>query len=171
MSAASSYDPALFRTRQAVQAAGPPLSQDFPHGPTPRSVRFSVLSLLALTEPATDEERAARWYSQRELDYQKRRLRHDVIRLARRHASTSALLPKEELYNCVGHEACLSRDVFKSTKEHKERHVHAVLAAQARQLTADVRDEEELSRLSQASSAPTRARAHKIAVEYWHVLK
>ena len=179
MPAASTNDPDLCRTRQPVQSDGPTLSHDatglivdFPRVPAPRSVRFSARSLLVLTEPATDEERAVLWYSQREADDQKRRVRRDAIRLARRLASTPAsLLRKEDLYHCVGNEGYVSRDVLRSTREHQDLHVRSVLAAQARQRAAEVWDEDELSRLSRASSAPACARAHKIAVGYWDVLK
>ena len=182
MLAASTNDPP---PSQTARAATPPPSRyaidddlivNFPHqDPAPRRpVRFSARSLLALyAEPATtDEERAARGYSRQEAEGQRRRLRRDVSRLARRLAATPvSLAPEEELYHCVGNEAFLSRDVFRSTREHKVRHARVVLEAQARQRAAGVRDEEELARLAQASSKPARERAHDIAAGYWRVLK
>ena len=160
MSAASTNKPT---PSQTVRAATPPPSRyttdlfvDFPHhepAPLRRRVRFSARSLLALyAEPATtDEERATQWYSRQDAEDQRRRLWRDVSRLARRLASTPvSLLPREELYHCVGNEAFLSQDVILLTRERKARHVRAVLEAQARQRAAG-RDEEELARLAQAS--------------------
>ena len=167
MSAAPTVEPPPSRDANSLLV-------DFPRGPAPprRCVHFSPRSLLAFKEPPTDEERAALWYSPREQAHQKWQLRRDVSQLARKLASTPAsLLREDELYHCVGNESCLSRDVLRSTNEHKDFHVRTVLAAQARQRAADVRDEGELSRLARASSAPACTRAHKIAVGYWHVLK
>ena len=71
----------------------------------------------------------------------------------------------------VCRQAFVSRDVILQTKSYRTRHIRTILAAQARQRISKIKNEEELSRLSQESSAQVCARAGKIATVYWKVLK
>ena len=71
----------------------------------------------------------------------------------------------------VMRQALLSRDELKWKIYHRLRHVRTLLAAQARQRTLNIRDDEELSLLSQRSSVRMCDRAHKFALRYWDVLK
>jgi len=137
-----------------------------------RRVRFAATSLLSVTAPVSAEDLQAMWYSKEERGHQKETLKGAVRRLIRRLSTTSiASIHQEELYECIGMEAFLSRDVIVQRKRHRISHCRAILAAQARQRTSNGRDEEELARLSHKSSAHSCARARNIAAGYWKVLK
>ena len=79
---------------------------DFPQ--TRRHVHFSATSLLTVTDPVAEEDRATMWYSKQEREHHKREIKHDVRRLAQMLSNKPiSLIDQEELYDCVGMEVSI----------------------------------------------------------------
>lgn len=134
-------------------------------------VCFAPRSLLAITEPVSEDEIEARWYSKPERDGLKQQLQHDVRRLVRTLSTTPmSSIYQEQLYECVGLERFTSRDVLHATTKHRSAHVRAVLEAQAEQRMRRRHNAEELACVSRQSSGRGCAKAAKIAAGYWNVL-
>ena len=137
-----------------------------------RSVRFAETSELTYTEGGTQEEKELRWYSKEEQAYFEDQFETDTCETGQKLATTPMLLIGQgDLYGCVGMESFLSRDVYMHTSEHRRIHVSTILAAQERQRMLDIRNEEQLSLLSERSSEWTVSRTRNHAAMYWDILK
>ena len=160
--------------------------------PAERSVRFAETSTLTFIEPSTREELATMWYSNEEHHHQKRRFKLHVHTLSNKLLTTPiSLINQEVIYACIGmkvssfnflltpifnnwdsshplvmRQALLSHNELKWKVYHRLRHVRTLLAAQARQRTLNIHDDEELSLLSQR-----RSKRLQFALSYWDILK
>ena len=136
------------------------------------SVRFAETSELTFTKGATQEEKEIRWYSKEEQAYFEDQFETDTCETSQKLATTPMpLIGQDDLYACVGIEMFLSRDEYMQTGERRRIHVRTILAAQERQRMLDIRNEEQLSLLSEQSSEWTVSRSRNLAAMYWDILK
>lgn len=132
-----------------------------------RAVSFAETSQVTLVLRSTQEEIDALWYSRDEKADLKRAFAACVGEVAiKRIATPVSEFPLEELYECIGMESRMSIDLMEETNTHKRVHVRTIIAAQARQEVMNIRDEEELVRLSRKSSWLTCEKARR-AARYW----
>ena len=114
-----------------------------------RSVRFSETSTLAITERATKEELELSWYSKEEQNHQERQFKIHVHKMWQKLVTTPLrVISQEDLYQCVGMERLLSREVCVHTYEQRIIHTRLILAAQRRQKMLNVHTKGQLSLLS-----------------------
>ena len=146
-----------------------------------RLVRFCETSTMIIIERASQSELARRWYSHAERAEFKLRLRADVLAALYKLESASAtaittapnpiIFPSiDDIYECVGIELFLSRDIFAATPRRRFDHVRYVLEAQSRhnmRLHSFSNAGEELERISKQSSEWICTRCHTIAAMYW----
>lgn len=132
--------------------------------PNPSAITFSVYSELAFIPKDSSE---SKWYSPQEKTSFWQSLLADARRMKRaiQESSAEAAAP-ELLYECLGLEALLDREVMMEIARRKSAHVSAVLSEQSRQKSQGSCDVEELSLVSQASSHWNLDRAQRLAFAY-----
>lgn len=127
---------------------------------SPKSVRFTQYSAMAIIERPERNEARRSWYNRRDYDNFKYTLLRDLyIMKCKLAASPAAAVESEDVLMCVGMEKNFTP---LTVQQRKTKHLRTILNRQ------DFVDAETLSRLSRSSSKWTRHRSHKLAVAYWN---
>lgn len=130
-----------------------------------RQVRFFDDMVVHCCQYPSRDEVSARWYSKKDKSIFRKELKDDIqsIRLLLSFTPLEAV-EKEVLYECVGLEPHLTKQVTRFVKEKRRRHIHSIVEMQ------DYLSEENLSAYAIRHSSEMRERAQKVASGYLKIL-
>ena len=130
--------------------------------PRPGAVRFSFKTKLNCVDLPSQQEKDILWYSDKDISYFRKILAGDSKRMGAKLVTAPAgAITRDDLYVCLGVENLLSFDLAWHATMKKRAHVVTILTWQ------HTCNDEELRRVSEASSQWARERANKLAAEYW----
>mmetsp|Transcript_25906 Transcript_25906/g.52684 ORF Transcript_25906/g.52684 Transcript_25906/m.52684 type:complete len:192 (+) Transcript_25906:157-732(+) len=136
-------------------------------------VRFADRIDIQIADRPSCDELLDRWYSPSD----KHKFRKALQRTARKLATILASKVEEdkemsvdELIECVGMEAFLSKGFARLMHEKRKKHSFSVLGEYCHQQQLGVRDDDHLAKVSKLSSKWSRERARNVAVGYWENL-
>ncbi len=122
---------------------------------------------MALVCVATDSEMVTKWFSHNDQSrFKLERIQH--ILMLRSWLLSRKSIPNGEISQLVGVEGFLSRNSIESARRRRENHTRAILAEYRRQQLYGVKDDEELSKLSQTTSKRSVEIAQNTARIYWN---
>ena len=132
---------------------------------TRRSVQFSS-STSQLTTYEEEQQTFDKWYSTKEKAQFKQDMLRDVRYLRLKRKVHKQDVNEDDLYKCIGIEKLLLPTVIGQGRVYRSNHVNIILMAQNRGYGG-----EELCRLSQMLSKPSRKRALALAVGHLELLR
>ena len=149
----------------SIATIEPPCTPGCASTPRPR-VRFSQFSQMTMI-PKEDDQKKSKWFSKQE----QRRFRQAVLNDTRRIRDLLQNTPpqeitQDELFECVGIENFLSRDLAQQVLRKKRAHVDAILLVQRGHHLGTNKKDEEVSHTSKISSQWACERARRIAAGY-----
>lgn len=137
-------------------------------------VRFANRIDTQIVDRPSADELLDRWYSPNDKHQFRKALQRTARKLANILASKAdedEEMSVDELVECVGMEAFLSKGLARHMHEKRKKHSYSVLGEYCCQQQLGVRDDDRLAKVSKLSSKWSRTRAHDVAVGYWEILE